>query len=808
MALPVPNLDDRRFQDLVDDAKRLVQQRCPEWTDHNVSDPGVTLIEAFAYMTDQLLYRLNRVPGPPLRQVPGADRRAAVPADRGPGGRHVLPDRAPAGHGPDRGRHAGRRRSAPRPTRRSSSPRIDDLRDRAVLASHGSRSTIDGTTVPRPDRAAREGRGSFEAFSQVPKPGDALLVGLTEAVPSCAVSLRFSCRSRASASIRRSRRSPGRPGRATDWDRLRGRVATRPAGSTATATSSSTCPRGARGLADRPSSGPAGCGRGSSSPGGPCRRTRASPADPRHHRGDDRRHRGRGQRGGRGATTELVGECAEGVPGQRFAAPAQPGRARRPAAGARRSATATAGSSGQQVADFAASGPDDRHFVLDAVAGEVDARARRAPSRRRRSASTGRCRRRAPACASTSTCTGGGRRGNVAARRDQRAEVVDPVRRPRREPASRRAGGVDGEDIENAKVRGPISLRTRGRAVTTEDYEQIVREAAPEVARVRAVAAGARRRRRAPSGCSSSRAAADEARAAPLRAARARPSDTLARVTARLDECRVIGARVVVEPPVYRGITVVAKLQPRATAVNPTRLQAEALPRAVRATSTRSPAAPTAPAGRSAVRSRSARSTRCSRACRGTELVEDVRLFGADPITGQRGQRPNASTSSRTRSSSRTSTRSWWRAPDARPGARARLAAPARRDAAGPLPGRRPSPSGWSPRWTRSSRPVFASLDASTRTSTRLTPPRTSWTGWPAGSASPSTTRGPSSAGGRSSRPRSSCTGCAGRPAGWPPRSRSTAAARSRSWSPARPAGRRRRMRRCPGSAVPASSCG
>src|SRR5919201_3412283 len=62
MALPVPNLDDRRFQDLVDDAKRLVQQKCPEWTDHNVSDPGVTLIETFAWMTDQLLYRLNRIP--------------------------------------------------------------------------------------------------------------------------------------------------------------------------------------------------------------------------------------------------------------------------------------------------------------------------------------------------------------------------------------------------------------------------------------------------------------------------------------------------------------------------------------------------------------------------------------------------------------------------------------------------------------------------------------------------------------------------------------------------------------------------
>src|SRR6188472_145099 len=62
MTLPAPQLDDRRFQDLVDEAKRRVQQRCPEWTDHNVSDPGVTLIETFAWMTDQLLYRLNRVP--------------------------------------------------------------------------------------------------------------------------------------------------------------------------------------------------------------------------------------------------------------------------------------------------------------------------------------------------------------------------------------------------------------------------------------------------------------------------------------------------------------------------------------------------------------------------------------------------------------------------------------------------------------------------------------------------------------------------------------------------------------------------
>ncbi len=62
MPLPDPQLDDRRFQDIVDEAKMLIPRYCPEWTDHNVSDPGVTLIELFAWMTDLTLYRLNRVP--------------------------------------------------------------------------------------------------------------------------------------------------------------------------------------------------------------------------------------------------------------------------------------------------------------------------------------------------------------------------------------------------------------------------------------------------------------------------------------------------------------------------------------------------------------------------------------------------------------------------------------------------------------------------------------------------------------------------------------------------------------------------
>ncbi len=63
MPLQTPHLDDLRFQrDLVDEARKRIIHYCPEWTEYNLSDPGITLIELFAWMTEQLVYRLNRVP--------------------------------------------------------------------------------------------------------------------------------------------------------------------------------------------------------------------------------------------------------------------------------------------------------------------------------------------------------------------------------------------------------------------------------------------------------------------------------------------------------------------------------------------------------------------------------------------------------------------------------------------------------------------------------------------------------------------------------------------------------------------------
>lgn len=62
MTVKVPNLDDRSFADLMREAVALIDERCPQWNDRSASDPGMTLIEVFAYLTEILIYRVNRMP--------------------------------------------------------------------------------------------------------------------------------------------------------------------------------------------------------------------------------------------------------------------------------------------------------------------------------------------------------------------------------------------------------------------------------------------------------------------------------------------------------------------------------------------------------------------------------------------------------------------------------------------------------------------------------------------------------------------------------------------------------------------------
>ena len=188
--VPAPHLDDRSFQQLVDDAKRLVQRRCPEWTDHNVSDPGVTLIEAFAQMVDQLIYRLNRVPERhyvKFLELIGLD---------------LLPPAAARGQVTFWLSAAQPQPVVVRRETEVATPRTDvedavvftttDMLD--IVPCSFSRAAAAPAQGPPVDRTVDlEGPGGFTCFTAVPVVGDALLVGLSNPVPRCAVNLRLDC---------------------------------------------------------------------------------------------------------------------------------------------------------------------------------------------------------------------------------------------------------------------------------------------------------------------------------------------------------------------------------------------------------------------------------------------------------------------------------------------------------------------------------------------------------------------------------------------------------------------------------------
>jgi hypothetical protein len=62
MPLTSPNLDDRDFKQLMSEATEVIKKLSPQWTDLSPGDPGIVLLEAFAFLTDVMIYRLNRLP--------------------------------------------------------------------------------------------------------------------------------------------------------------------------------------------------------------------------------------------------------------------------------------------------------------------------------------------------------------------------------------------------------------------------------------------------------------------------------------------------------------------------------------------------------------------------------------------------------------------------------------------------------------------------------------------------------------------------------------------------------------------------
>ncbi len=98
MSLPVPRLDDLDFEELVSQARALIPRFAPDWTDHNLHDPGITFIELFAWLAEMQIYFLDQVTEGTRRKflkllglAPRATRPARVEidfdlrhADRGP----------------------------------------------------------------------------------------------------------------------------------------------------------------------------------------------------------------------------------------------------------------------------------------------------------------------------------------------------------------------------------------------------------------------------------------------------------------------------------------------------------------------------------------------------------------------------------------------------------------------------------------------------------------------------------------------------------------------------------------------------
>ncbi|MFC0602349.1 putative baseplate assembly protein [Streptomyces palmae] len=631
MTLPSPNLDDRRFQALVDEAKRLVQQRCPEWTDHNVSDPGVTLIEAFATMVDQLVYRLNRVPDKNylafldligVRLYPPTAARTEVTFWLSAPQPEPVPIRA------------GTEIATVR-TETEESVVFTTGQDLSVVPCSREYMATWPAVGNATDRSEELALGrDVPCFSTSPQPGDCLYIGLSNPVPHCALVLRLDCR------VEGVGVDPRRP--PLLWEAWDG-ATWEPCEVEKDDTGGFNKPGEV--ILHMPAGHAASMVARHSGGWLRCRLVEAAPDQPTYIASPTVRQITAFTIGGtveaahaETVRAELLG-VSEGVPGQGF-------RIARPPVvpGEEPFTVEVAESTGwvewQRVDNFAHSTANDRHITLDPNSGQVDfgpaVRERDGSLRLYGAVPPKGCRIRVRAYR-----TGGGHRGNVArgALRVLRSSLPFVARVENRRPA---LGGVDGESVENARVRGPMTLRTLHRAVVPHDYEQLAREVAPDAARVACVPAGDVRT------AGESGQLANGVRLLVVPAGRSDaqgriqfdelipPQDTLTQIASYLDERRPIGNRLVVEPPYYQGVTVVASVQ-GARGVRADRLRDAALTALYGYFNplTGGPERQGWPFGRPI---HSGEVFAVLQQVPGVDLVEDVRLFPADPLTGERAE--------------------------------------------------------------------------------------------------------------------------------------------------------------------------
>ena len=546
MGLPSPDLDDRTFQDLVDEAKRLIPTYCPEWTNHNLSDPGIALVELFAWMTEMTLYRLNQVPDRlyvKFLDLVGIELFPPSPASTdltfwlsGPNEQLVVvPAGTQVGTGPGG----------------TSAPIVfmTALDLRIVVPELVA--FVTGTESGRYNdvwdelRFGREGVPVFTTLT----PGDAFYLGFGASLEGNVIRLKVA------ATVEGLGVDPHKP--PLDWEAWTGEEWA-PCGLYKDNTGGLNCDGEivlllpaehapltlgdqraywVRGRLDEPE------------------RDEPEYADTPVVRAVDVTVLGGTVRAyhGEPAQAELLG-TSDGSPAQRFLLRHRPVLPRRPGD----SVVVTHRGEAvpwHEVEDFSRSSPDDRHVVWDANDGEI----RFGPSIRY---PDGKVRQHGavPPKGADLTVTGypygGGMTGNVGAGTLKVLRTTIPYV-DRVENLRAATGGVDAETVENAKLRAPASVRTGQRAVTAADYERLSLEADPRVARSRCLPAtepGAPVRvllvpqvAKAPSDL-----VLDDF---------ALPDDLSDAVAAYLDRRRTLGTSVEIGTPFYQGITVAARLK-------------------------------------------------------------------------------------------------------------------------------------------------------------------------------------------------------------------------------------------------------
>ncbi|GAA1948861.1 putative baseplate assembly protein [Amycolatopsis minnesotensis] len=626
MNLPAPNLDDRRFQDLVDEAKRYIQQRSPEWTDHNVSDPGVTLIETFAHMVDQLIYRLNRVPERNylafldllgVRLFPPTAARAAVTFWLS------APQAEPVVL------RTGTEVSTMRGETEEgvSFATTDDLVVVPCSLAKLVTSAASGAPADRTDELLSGQR--VTCFATPPAVGDTMLFGLSAAVPRCAVVIRLG------SEVEGIGVDPRQP--PLVWEAWDGRGWTE---CEVDSDSTGGLNRPGDVVLHVPAEHIASVIAGTRAGWLRCRVVKPSAGQPFYSESPTVSEAEAFTIGGtivaehaEAVLDEIIGE-SEGVAGQRFAVSRPPVLTD----GAPVVVEVSDGEGWQEwstVEHFGTSSATDRHVLLDATSGEFAfGPAVREPDGTIRH--YGAVPPKGAVIRIRRYRTGGGRAGNVARQVISMLSSSVPyvARVENREAAS---GGVDGETVDAAKLRGPLALRTQERAVTVDDFELIARDAAPAAARVRCVPAA-----EAEQGEAAVRVLVvpgaiadigDELRLEQL----IPPRDMLAAVAGKLDERRLVGTRVVVEPPYYQGVTVVARLRASGDVEGARRAALEALYRYLNPLRG-GPDGSGWPFGRPV---QFGEVHAVLAAAPGVSVVDELRLFPADPITGRRGEPVN-----------------------------------------------------------------------------------------------------------------------------------------------------------------------